>query len=738
MNLSLNRRSFLSGSGALVVAYAMDGPAAAQNLPGTPPKSRGVDARQVDSYFVIKADGGVMLYSGKVDLGTGHRIALPQIVADELGIPIERITMIEGDTHLTPDQGSTSGSNGIMRGGVQTRQAAATARAALIKLGAQKLGLPEAELDTAEGEVRPKKGGAGVTFAALLADSQFNLELDPKAPRRKPSEYKYVGKHVRRPDMQGKATGSHVWMHDFAVEGMLHGRSVYPPRPGAKLVSVDEASIADIPGVKVVRIKDYLGVVAAREWHAEKAARQLKAQWEGGGIVTTSAEAQTYLRSSGPRDKDEVTEKKGDFDKAWPETTKKLTADFYWPMQSHASLGPSCAIADVREGEATIWTASQGTHKFAEAFEGVLQLPKGKVRQIYLDGAGCYGMNGHDDAAIDAAILSRAVGKPVRVQWSRADELAWDPKGPPQTLTIEAGLDKEGRISAWRAHMWIPRLTPKLANVPLVSPQLAGLPQMQGIATGSINVGGIPTYDIPNMEAVLHYVKDTPARTSPLRAPGKLANLMAVETMMDELALAAGKDPLAFRLDYLKDPRSIDVLKKTAELHGWQGRVEPRRDGKGRGVAFTHYKGTETYVGMAMDVEVDRASGAIRVTRVSCAHDCGQVISPDSVKAQVEGCIIQGVSRAMFEETRFDRERITAVDWSSYQVITFPDVPALNISLIDRPDQPPVGAGEAAIAPVAAALANAVFDATGVRLRSAPFTPQRVRAAMVETGTKAG
>ena len=297
MNLSLDRRSFLTASSALIVAYAMNGPAKAQNLPGPPHKRRGVDAKQVDSYFVINADGTVTLYSGKVDLGTGHRIALPQIVADELGIEMERIAMIEGDTHLTPDQGSTSGSNGMMRGGVQTRQAAATARAALIKLGAARLGLPEADLDTAQGEVRAKNGSASVTFAALLAGGQFNLELDSKAPRRKPSEYRYVGKPVRRPDMPGKATGAHVWMHDFAVEGMLHGRSIYPPRPGARLVSVDEASIADIPGVKVVRIKDYLGVVAEREWHAEKAARQLKAQWEGGGLVTTSAGAGLSARN---------------------------------------------------------------------------------------------------------------------------------------------------------------------------------------------------------------------------------------------------------------------------------------------------------------------------------------------------------------------------------------------------------------------------------------------------------
>ncbi len=737
MNVMLNRRAFLLGTGALVVAYSMNRPAHAQKAASLQ-AARKTGNKQVDSYFVINADSSVTLYSGKVDLGTGHRIALPQIVADELGIQLERIAIIEGDTALTPDQGTTSGSNGMMRGGVQTRRAAATARAHLIKLGAEKLGVAAGELDTVDGEVRTRDGAKRIAFGELIAGKTFDLALDAKAPVRKPSEWKYTGKSIRRPDIPAKVTGKFVWMHDFAVEGMLHGRVLHGPRPGAKLVSVDEASVANIPGVRIVRIKDFLGVVADREWHAEKAARQLKVVWEGGAIPTSSNDAEKYLRTDGPRDRDRTVDRKGDFDATYSAIAKKTSADFYWPMQSHASLGPSCAVADFRDGALTIWTASQGTHKYQRSFADVFGLPGDKVRMIYLDGAGCYGRNGHEDAAADAALLSRALGKPVRVQWSRADELALDPKGPPQTLTVDAGIDANGKIVAWRSQMWIPRPTPKLPHIVLPGPKAAGLPQTEGISPGSLHVGATPIYDIPNMETVLHYMKETPLRSSPLRAPGKVGNLMAVETMMDELALLAGADPVKFRLDHLSLARTIETLERTAKLHGWEARAKPRLDGKGRGIALTHYKGTETWVGLAIDVEVDRATGTIKVVRASCAHDCGQIINPDNVRAQVEGSIIQTISRTLHEETTYERDGVTSLDWSSYKLLTFPEVPKIAIELIDRPDQRPLGAGEAAVAPVAAAIANAVFDATGVRLRRAPFTAQRMRSAMANAPTRAG
>ena len=416
-----------------------------------------------------------------------------------------------------------------------------------------------------------------------------------------------------------------------------------------------------------------------------------------------------------------------------------MTAEFYWPVQSHASLGPSCAVADVKDGEAHIWCASQGTHRYRKHFADMLGLPEDKTHVKYLDGAGCYGMNGHEDAAADAAFLSRAVGKPVRLQWMREDEHGHDPKGPAQVITQEASLSADGKITAWRSQMWIPKATNNLPTIPLLAPAETGSKQPAGIGTGSISQGATPIYDIPNQLTVVHWLKDTPLRPSHLRAPGKIGNLLAVETFMDELALLANQDPLAFRLGYLSDPRGRECLQRAADLFKWDARIAPRKDGKGRGIAYTQYKGgQETHVAMAMEVTVDPASGHIKVTRVACAHDCGQIISPDGVRAQVEGSILQTIGRTLFEEVKFDRQNVTSRDWSSYQVLSFTDLPELKIDLIDRPDKAPWGAGEAATVPVAAALANAVFDATGVRLRRVPFTAQRVKAAMTDSPTRQG
>jgi CO/xanthine dehydrogenase Mo-binding subunit len=385
----------------------------------------------------------------------------------------------------------------------------------------------------------------------------------------------------------------------------------------------------------------------------------------------------------------------------------------------------------VRADSATIWTSSQATHKYRPHFAKILGLAPEKVRLVYLDGAGCYGMNGHEDAAADAAILSRAAGKPVRVQWMREDEHGWDPKGPPQLLELSASLDDSGKIAAWSAEMWIPGATKGLANIPLLSPAAAGLPQQQGIGTGLITQNADPSYRVPNVRVVAHLLKDTPLRPSNLRSPGKPANTFAVESLVDELSVVAGADPLAFRLQGLDDPRGIAVLKRVGEIMKWEPRSGSRSGGgTGRGIAYIHYKHSESYVAMGMDVAVDRASGAVRVTRVVCAHDCGLVINPDAVKNQVEGGILQTLSRALYEEALFDSNRVTSVDWASYPILKFPEVPEVIVDLLDHPELPPMGAGEAATAPVAAALANAIYDAVGVRLRRVPITPERVKQAL--------
>ena len=731
--ISFSRRKVLKG-GALVVGFALTGVqprAFAQGATGAP---RRVDAKEVDSYLAVNGDGTVTVYCGKVDLGQGLRIAIPQIAAEELGIGVDKIGYVEGDTALTPNQGRTSGSNGIQRGGMQIRQAAATARKAMIELAAQRLNLKPEDLVSSDGEVRPKAGGAGIAFASLLGDRQFNLKLDRNAPLKNPAAYTIVGKSLPRPDVAGKCLGTAAYIQNFALPGMLHGRVVRPPAIGAALVSVDEDSVKGLAGVKVVRINNFLAVVAEDEWTSVRAARELRAQWsEVSGLPAQDKLVETLRTDPGITDQALVT--KGAPVSPAPQNVKTLSASYFWPMQSHASLGPSCAVADVRADRATVWTASQGTHDNRATFARFLSLPEDKVRLIYIEGSGCYGMNGHEDAAADAAILSRAVGRPVRVQWSRADEHGWDPKGPPQLLDIAGAVDADGRILDWRTEMWIPQSTKGLLDIPLLGPQAAGLDNIVGLNPGLISQNGDPPYVADHVEVIVHWLKEAPLRPAPLRSPGKPANCFAVESFADELAAAAGIDPIEFRLRGLKNPRGIELIKRVATMMKWQSRPSPGANAgaavaRGRGMSYVHYKHSETLVAMGMEVAVERASGRIKVERVFCAHDCGQIINPDGVRAQVEGGILQTISRVLMEEVKFDRSRVLSVDWSSYPIMRFSDLPELEIDLVDRPNEPPLGAGEASCAAVGAALANAAYDATGVRLRTVPFTPERVKAAL--------
>jgi len=728
---SPSRREFLQAGGALVVGFSLPATAFAQRQPGADAAiGKSLDTNAVDGFISINSDGTVTIFSGKVDLGQGLRIAIPQMAAEELGIGVERIVMIEGDTALTPDQGPTAGSSGIMRGGVQIRQAAATARETLIAMVAARGNTPAAEFDTVDGEVRLKSGGAGIRFGQLVGDKRLDVNVDPKAKLRDPASYTVVGKSIARPDIPGKVTGRHVYVHDLKVDGMLHGRVVRPPAVGAKLLAVDEASIKAIPGARVVRINDFVGVVAASEWDAMAAAKSLKARWSDSAPLIGADAVRGRLRA-GPFASDETLVKKGDAAAALAGAAK-VTAEFYWPMQSHGSMGPSCAVADVREGKATVWSASQATHRFRETISRALALPKESVRVIYLDGSGCYGMNGHDDAAADAALLSKAVGRPVRVQWSREDELGWDPKGPPQLLALEGAVDDAGKISAWRTDMWIPKATASLPNMPLLALDAAGIAQTPGITTGLISQNGDPPYAVPHQEVVVHWLASSPLRPSNIRAPGKVANCFAVESFTDMLAVAAKRDAVEFRLQALSDPRGVEVIRRAAALIGWQSRPSPSSSATagGRGFAYMHYKHNESYVAMAMEVDVDRASGAIKVRRVACAHDCGLVINPDGLKAQIEGNILQTLSRTLYEEVAFDRSRVTSVNWTSYPILRFPDAPEIAIDIVSRPNDPPLGAGEASATPVPAALANAVFDAVGARMTTVPFTRERVLTAL--------
>ena len=739
----LTRRKVLAG-GVLTVGFALAGwqsPTRAGGIGG----ARSVDPNAVDTFLSVNGDGTVTLYCGKVDLGQGLRIAMRQIAGEELGIGVDKIKYVEGDTALTPDQGRTSGSSGIQRGGTQIRRAAATARAGLIALAAQRLNVNPDDLIAEGGVVRSKSGannggsngGTGIRFADLVAGGNFNLKLDPKAPLKNPATYSLVGKPLPRPDVPAKCTGTFTYMQDFSLPGMVHARVIRPPAIGAKLIAVDETSIKNLPGASVVRIQDFLAVIADDEWTAVRAAGTLRAQWSEWSGLPAQDKLVATLRAKTDLTDEMLVSRGGE--QAGNYGALSRSASYYWPMQSHGSIGPSCAVADVDKEAATVWTASQGTHGNRKTFARFLRLPEDQVRLIYLEGAGCYGMNGHEDAAADAAILSQAIGRPVRVQWSRQDEHGWDPKGPPQLLDISGVVDSTGRIREWRTEMWLPQTTKGLSDIPLLGPAAAGLDDVRGLQPGAISQNTDPPYAADKVEVLAHWLKDAPLRPAPIRSPGKPANCFAVESFTDELASAAGLDPIEFRLRGLDDKRGVEAIKRAAALMNWQSRPSPgsgKNAGngaavmRGRGFAYVHYKHSESYVAMGIDVAVERASGRIKVERVACAFDCGQIINPDGARAQVEGSILQTLSRVLLEEVQFDQSRVTSVDWNSYPILRFSDVPQIEIELIDRPTEAPVGAGEAACTTVGAALANAVFDATGARLRTVPFTPERVKAAL--------
>jgi nicotinate dehydrogenase subunit B len=729
-NIASSRRDVLKGGGAFVVAFSLAGTDA---LAQSPAPAKSLALTDVDAFLAIDRAGKVTVYSGKVDLGTGVATALRQIVADELDVAMASIDLVQGDTALTPDQGITFGSLTIQNGGMQLRQAAATARTALLEEAAKRLNAAKADLSVADGVVGAKGGKAKTSYAELIGGTTLSLKLDDKAPTKNPADFKLVGKPVLRIDIPDKATGRFTYMQDFRLPGMVHGRVVRPPGIGATLQSVDEGSVKGIPGlVKVVSEGNFLGVVAETEWAAIKASRQIKAAWSSWDGLPDQSKLWDFVRSTKVV-KDEVTSNVGDTAAALAQDGRKLSATYDFAIHTHGSIGPSCAVAEFKDGKLTSWSASQATHTLRKQLAQMFGLPAENVRAIYLEGAGCYGRNGHEDAAADAALLARATGRPVRVQWMRADEHGWDPKGPPTLIDLRAGMDASGNVTAWESEFFIPQAAGGFA-IPLVAASLAGLPQDAVIAPGNIiNNSAIP-YKFTNIKTVCHRLETTPFRPSWIRTPGRMQNTYANECFMDELAAAVGVDPLEFRLKYLDDKRGIELLNRLAALAKWEKRPSPSRAGGnvvgGRGISYVKYELVRTYVGIVAEVEVDKTSGQIRVTRCYLAHDCGQIINPDGLRNQIDGNVLQTVSRTLKEEVTFDRSKVTSLDWQSYPILTFPEVPEIVVDLIDRPNEKPWGAGEPSASVVPSAISNAVFDATGVRLRSIPYTPAKVKAAM--------
>jgi nicotinate dehydrogenase subunit B len=739
---TFSRRSPLKSGGALVINFGAAAVVPRYMLGQTPSPSGPARphpvAREVDSFLAIHEDGTATIFTSHVDIGTGINTVYRQIAAEELDIPVERFTVIQGDTGTTPNHGGTGGSSGVPRAGADIRQAAATARMALLERASAELKCETSQLTISAGEVRPVDGGKGISVGSLVGGKRFDLKVDANAPLKDRAKYTVVGKPILRTDVPPKCTGRHVYIQDLRVPGMFHGRVIRPDTIGAQLVAVDEASIRSIPDVRIVRVENFLGVVSSNEWAAIRAASELKTTWSQGQPLPLSDGLERAMKAAASEHEQPAIER-GDAPTTLSTAAKQLTASYYWPFQSHASLGPSCVIADVKDSATTLWSSTQDTFGLRSLLAKLFNIPVETLQVNYLDGSGSYGSNGAYDAAADAVLLSRAAGKPVRLQWMRGDELAWDPKGPAQLLELRGGLDEEGKIVAWESKA--SGFTGPQWTSSLLGPSAAGMssaPEHGGGVPVTQNLD--PPYPVPNLRVTSRGLSNTPIRLSNLRAPGKMGNVFAVESFTDELASAAAVDAVAFRRRGLTDPRALAVIDRAAAMIDWQPHPSPNKQisqttaGKdgllmGRGFAYVHYKQAESYTGLAMEVAVDRARGKVMVRRVACAHDCGLIMNPDGLRNQVEGNIMQALSRTLHEEVALDGTHVTSVDWSSYPILRFPEAPAIQVALLDHPDQPPFGAGEAAGTPVPAALANAIFDATGVRLRTVPFTAVRLRTA---------
>lgn len=760
----LSRRQLLRGSGGLVITFSLGAafhraglaqeatPTVEPGLVPTPPgqteqdvQTRNVTGDVVDSWLSLDADGNVTVYVGKVELGTGIRTALAQIVAEELDVRFERVTLIEGDTSLTPDQGYTAGSKSIQVAGPVLQQAAAEARLILLRRASANLGLPTDDLRVEDGVVSALSDpGRTVPYGDLVGEP-FGQEVTGDAPTKPPAAHTVVGQPIQRVDIPAKLTGGEAYVHDVRLEGMLHGRVVRPyvrtmDGVGATVVNVDDTEARQAPGVvAVVRNGSFVGVVAEREEEAIRASQLLKITWSEPAQLPDQGQYHRLIREI-EAETVEVA-RNGDVDGALGTAAQTFEATYELPDQAHAPMGPSCAVADVRPDGATIYSSTQGVYHLRNALAPLLGLPPEGVRVIFREAAGCYGHNGADDVSADAALLSQAVGKPVRVQWMRQDEFAWEPKGPAMVAHVRGGLDAEGAIVAWDYEVWTPTHSTRPGGKPgnLLAGQLVdppAPPAENGPIGGDRNA---PTnYSFPNNRTTAHWIATPPLRPSALRSLGGMPNTTANESFMDELAAAAGADPVEFRLRHLADPRAIEVIRRAAEAAGWQARPAgqvPTNSAAGgpltgRGIAFARYETEFAYAAVVVEVEVEPGSGEVRVPRVVVAHDCGLIINPDGLANQIEGNVIQGIGRALKEQITYDRTAVTSLDWSTYRILTFLEVPEIVVELINRPEEPPLGAGEPAICPMAAAIGNAIFDATGARLRTVPYTAERVLAAM--------
>lgn len=761
--MSLSRRDFLKSSGALVVSFSVAGLdssfAFAQGPFDTHPSH--VDPKQLDSWIAVAADGTVTAHTGKVDMGQGMFTVQTQLVAEELCVPLQRVKLIQGDTSICPDQGTTSGSQSTPTNfnSANLAQAAATAREALINMAAKRLGESAEQLTVTDGIVSGKTGR--VSYSELIGSQHFNLPLSTTAKRRTPAEWKVMGKPVPALDHATLMTGRFEFVHNVRVPGMLHGRVVRPPEVGAAVASVDESSVRQIPGlIKVVVRSNFVGVVAEKQAQAIEAARRLKVNWKAGPDLPEQKTFFDTLRKQPTRDVMVVDSK--DVEQQLAAAKAVVRATYVYPYQMHGSLGSSCAVADVKPDKATVWSGTQSVYPTRSIVAKLTGLQPDNVRVIYMRGSGCYGLNGADAVSFDAAVLSQAVGRPVRVQFSRQDEMAWENFGSACVIAQQAGVGPNGDIIAWDCESWAASKGGRPGydqpgNV--ITGELLGhkpepfTPRGPAAPTGELRnrsnlapsyvagciggkCGGAGTI---RSERVLSRTVESPFFTGPLRSPLRIQNTFAHECFMDEICAQVKADPVEFRLRHLSDTRVSDCLKAAAQAAKWDARPFPKSNAPrtgvvtGRGVACVAYEGNNGYTALIAEVSIDLATGRIEPQRFVCALDCGPISNPDGLRNQIEGGILQGMSRSLVEEVTWDNRRVTSNDWETYRSLYLDfKLPAIDIVLINRPDVPAIGAGETAITVVPAAIGNAIFDATGIRLREVPFTPERLKAAMRE------
>ena len=739
----VTRRQLLAGSGALIVSFSLLGIARGQqapvdpNAPKPPTLPGALDtARMLDSWIRIDADGKVTVFTGKAELGQGVKTAILQCAAEELKIDPLTIKLITADTFLSPNEGYTAGSMSMQNSGTAVRNAAAQVRELLIAKAATQLNVDPATLHAEAGQI--VGGPQPLSYGALVADEMLHIEAQPTSKLTATADFTVMGKPLGRVDIPGKVTGGVAYVQDLRLEGMLHGRVVRPPSYKATLTDADVDGVGKMPGVvKVIRDGSYLAVIATEEWQAVKAMRTLarSAKWTEQESLPDPAHLPDALKALGTQDgvvADSKTTATG--------VVKTFEAWFTRPYQMHGSIGPSASVGQLgADGVMTIYTHTQGVYPDRDAIAQLLGVDKSKVHCIHMEGSGCYGHNGADDAGADAALMARAVpGKPVRVQFMREQEHAWDPFGPGMVTHFKGGLDANGKIAAWDYELWSNShgARPGTAGA-LISARYLATPFPADVQKLSINPNGSGDrnadplgYNLPQKHVIWHFIQDEPLRQSSMRALGAYCNVFSMESSMDEMARLAGADQVEFRLAHVADPRGTDVIKLAAEKFNWTG-WQPK-PGRGRGFAFARYKNHACYVALAVEVDVNRDTGVVRLVRANVAIDSGEIVNPDGIRNQTEGGVLQSTSWTLYEAVTFDKTRITSIDWQTYPILRFGGVPdSVQVDIIGRPGQPFLGTGEGAQGPTPAALGNAIRDAIGVRLYDLPFRPEKVKAAML-------